>query len=233
MAMRHEGDQFEIVETSPSLHATLLIDLFKAAFGESVSAEDFEWKYLMNPLGQMRVWTVWERASGRLVASYGAFRKDFWYRDALIAAYQRADSMVHPEFQRRGLFQRMLSAMNEGLKADGALFQFGYSNDRSAGAIRKRADGVECFLSRSFVLPLGARNALDRLGCPPWLTRLLDSGFSPPIRFATGTFLGRSRYLASLKPVNRDNELDLACDCIENWLASVRSKTCLTPGRSR
>ena len=152
---------FECKIIDPCEHRKLLLDLFEEAFEEKVTVDQFVWKYENNPLGKMKVWSVWDKDTGTLAGTYGAFKRYFIHKGHLVTIYQRADSMVKPEYQRKGIFTRLLKEMNKFLSENEVLFQFGYSNDKSASGIRKFDNSRELYYSTVYVFVNGAENIVN------------------------------------------------------------------------
>lgn len=151
-------------EIDPAGHRQIIMDLFHLAYGEELTIDQFVWKYEENPQGKMRVWSIWDPERDLMVACYGAYARIFSRNATIVHTYQRADSMVHPEYRRRGLFTTLMNAMNASLQAEGnVLFQYGYSNDNSAKAIRRISGAREVYLSNVYVYPIGTGNIIARL----------------------------------------------------------------------
>lgn len=219
---------FECKIIDPSQHRELLISLFEEAFGEKVSLEQFVWKYENNPLGKMKVWSVWDVDTGTLVGSYGAFKRYFIEDGDSVIAYQRADSMVKPSYRRMGIFTKMLKEMNKDLFDEGVLFQFGYSNDKSASGIRKFDNSKELYHSNVYVYVNGSENIINSyLKINGKFSKILIGVGTPVIRlynWLNGYYRKNDVSLESLSSFN---------DLPEKWSYEAAKKYRFFPLRSK
>jgi len=150
--------QFRIID--PTEYRQEIMNLFWEAFQENISIEAFKWKYEEIPYGKMKVWSAWDGRTGKLLATASFCKRRFIHNGKIVTAYQRGDSMVKPGFQRQGIFSNLMRESAKALREEGACFVFGYSNERSAGALKKMDEVKELFLSNVYVFPIGCQNLI-------------------------------------------------------------------------
>ena len=199
---------FECKMIDPCEYRKLLLDLFEEAFEEKMAVDQFIWKYENNPLGKMKVWSIWDKDTGVLAGTYGAFKRYFIHKGSIVTVYQRADSMVKPEYRRKGIFTQLLKEMNKFLSENGVLFNFGYSNDKSASGIRKFNNSRELYYSTVYVFVNGAENIVNSyLKIKGILSRILISVGTAIIRMYN-MFCGYYKENdISLEPLKEFNDL--------------------------
>jgi GNAT superfamily N-acetyltransferase len=95
-----------------------------------VFARFFAWKHEQNPFGASPAWVATDE--GRIVGFRTFVRWEFEHRDGRIRRAVRAvDTATHPDYQGRGIFNRLtLHALDE-LRNDGVDFVFNTPNDKS------------------------------------------------------------------------------------------------------
>lgn len=122
-----EGDEFQIVE------------LFKKAFNEELSLEEWKWKYKENPEGFL---SFVGTKNNKIIVHYGMPYVKLKIKEKLVRAVSAGDTMVHPDYQgRKGgrlaflfLFSLGASSPEEGWRYLGARYNisvgFGFPNER-------------------------------------------------------------------------------------------------------
>ncbi|WP_255198800.1 GNAT family N-acetyltransferase [Halorarius litoreus] len=111
------------------------LELYHTVFGGD-GAEWFDWKYGSNPYVES-VPTVVAVSEGRVVGAKSGMAFQVGRGDETMLAIQPCDTMVHPEFRRRGLYSEMTEYM-KSVFADGepALF-FNFPNEATlAGSLK-------------------------------------------------------------------------------------------------
>jgi len=101
-----------------------LMDLFRKSFGSNMSAELWEWKYLQNPSGQSEV--VVATDNGNIVGARPFLYCDMWLADKRIKTAQHCDTMVHPDYQNQGIFNRMGQFAIQHLRETGHTLSYGF-----------------------------------------------------------------------------------------------------------
>lgn len=130
-----ERDQYVIRSAEPS-DAAAFCSLYETVWGHGRSTEWFRWKYVENPYVDHVPMFVAE-ADGRLVGTrpYVPLRMRMGRETPL--ALLTADTMVHPDHRRRGLFTRMTERSLSFYADREPAFSFNQPNDRSLGGYRK------------------------------------------------------------------------------------------------
>ena len=183
--------------------------LFELVNQRAVPTEQFDWKYEQCPLGMMTVWVAKEQQTGKIIGSYGAYPRHFLSGGKTILAYQRADSIVHPDYQGQGIFRELVGTMTKDLRAEGAHFHFGYSNDLSSRVHRKFPESRELFESLAYTLPNGSRSLRERSASLRW-PRLSAIAFPLlGMMFKSANHLIKAFSLSQYKLEDADNFGDL------------------------
>jgi len=114
-------------------HFEELTDLMHNAFGNLVSPDYFEWKYVRNPLGPAVGNIAREDSSGEIIAFYGLIPQLYRFGGQEQLLYQSCDTMTHSNFRRRGLFQRLAErTFKEQLSINDGFFAIGFGGSNSA-----------------------------------------------------------------------------------------------------
>jgi len=82
------------------------------------SARKFEWLYANNPAGPADIYLARDPASLKVIASYVIMPMRLWLRDRTVRIGQAIDGMVHPDFRRRHIFNRLQNELHDRLKAE-------------------------------------------------------------------------------------------------------------------
>jgi hypothetical protein len=80
-------------------------EMFELCFGACVGTKYFDWKYRENPIGPLVAFEAIHQ--GKSIASYGVIPELYEVEGQPIRIYQSMDTMTHPAYQRRGLFQKL------------------------------------------------------------------------------------------------------------------------------
>ncbi len=106
-----------------------LLDLFRASFGHTMSEEFWNWKYLQNPLTDPEVIVALD--NGRIVGARPFLLAEMWLGSERVIVAQHCDTMVHPEYQGRGIFKRMGEFAIRDLKEKGFALSYGFPGPMS------------------------------------------------------------------------------------------------------
>lgn len=95
--------------------------------------EWLEWKYMTNPLsrGTPTVFGAIHKESGKLAGMRPCMICKVVFGDKVIKAAQPCDTVVHPEFRRRGIFRDMNKVAIEEMTKDGYDLFFNFPNRNS------------------------------------------------------------------------------------------------------
>ncbi|WP_293030123.1 GNAT family N-acetyltransferase [Natronococcus sp.] len=106
------------------------LSLYERVFGRGRSPAWFRWKYEDNPYAD-HVPIVVAEDDGDLVGCRSLFAQEMRGHGAVRTAFQPCDTMVHPDYRRRGLFDRMNERTLERYAESGPAFFFNFPNEAS------------------------------------------------------------------------------------------------------
>ncbi len=106
------------------------LSLYEQVFGRGRSSAWFRWKYEDNPYVD-HVPIVVAEDDGRLVGCRSLFAQEMRGHGAVRTAFQPCDTMVHSDYRRRGLFDRMNERTLERYAERGPAFFFNFPNEAS------------------------------------------------------------------------------------------------------
>lgn len=114
-----------------------LAALTYASFGRSVSRAYYEWKYFDNPEGPAVAYVA--RANdGSLAGLYAVIPEAYYIRGRRTRLYQSCDTMTHPDFRRRGLFERLAERTYAEINSRGEELLKGFAGEMSfQGFVKK------------------------------------------------------------------------------------------------
>ena len=103
-----------------------LLDLFRVSFGQNMSAELWNWRYLQNPLASADPEVVVALDNGSIVGARPFLLTEMWLANEKVKAAQHCDTMVHPQYQREGIFNRMGKFAIQYLRENGFALSYGF-----------------------------------------------------------------------------------------------------------
>ncbi|MFU8869842.1 GNAT family N-acetyltransferase [Natronococcus sp.] len=106
------------------------LSLYERVFDRGRSPAWFRWKYEDNPYAD-HVPIVVAEDDGDLVGCRSLFAQEMRGHGTVRTAYQPCDTMVHPDYRRRGLFDRMNERTLERYAEGGPAFFFNFPNEAS------------------------------------------------------------------------------------------------------
>lgn len=109
--------------------------LFQASFGRELSAEEWRWFYVDNPVGPAYVSLFYE--GGQLLGHYAVVPTLLRMRGQSFIAYRSMTTMVHPDGRGRGLFTELANRVYKMLQDDKASMVYGFPNGNSAPGFAK------------------------------------------------------------------------------------------------
>lgn len=115
-----------------------LLDLFRASFGNSMSAEHWDWKYLQNPLNLPEPEVIVAVENGKIVGARPFLLAEMWLGNEKVKTAQHCDTMVHPDYQGRGIFNQMGKFAIQCLKDNGYALSYGFPNPKSRPGFLKQ-----------------------------------------------------------------------------------------------
>ena len=107
-----------------------LLDLFRASFGHDMSVKRWDWQFTHNPLASEIPDVCVAVDNNRIIAARPHMASKIWMGHENIKAVQRVNSMVHPGYQRQGIFSRMTHPVGDYLKTKNYAVHYGFPNSR-------------------------------------------------------------------------------------------------------
>ncbi len=107
-----------------------ILILFRDVFGSSRTPEWWDWQFIKNPFSRPIIWLA-ETPEKTLVGHYSLIPVPLWNKGALRKAGFSIHSMIHPNYQRRGLLQRLAASAEQQLAQDGIELGATFLNDNS------------------------------------------------------------------------------------------------------
>lgn len=105
----------------------LIIELYNQEFSTPMTPESWRWEYLGNPAGRLDIVVAW--VGDTLVGHCAAVPLLFRQNDRDIKATRMQNVLVHPEFQRRGIFFQTMHHLDEHLAQHSVDFVIGFPGD--------------------------------------------------------------------------------------------------------
>lgn len=108
-----------------------LLELFQKSFGHGINPELWNWKHVTNYLNPADPEVIVVTNNGRIIGARPFLLVEIGLGNEKIIAAQHCDTMVHPEYQRRGLFNLMGEFSLRYLKENGYGISYGFANLQS------------------------------------------------------------------------------------------------------
>jgi GNAT superfamily N-acetyltransferase len=173
------------VEIRTVIHADeieQLTDLFASTYGEKASVKFWEWKYISNPLAHLMPEVVVALDGSKIVGVRPFWLAELWLGDRKVVGAQHCDTLVHPDYRRQGIFNRMgKSAIHYLLEHDCPL-SYGFPGKMSRPGFLSQGYRILTPLELSFRLLKPGRligRHLPPRGLTTPLGNLLDRFYSP------------------------------------------------------
>ena len=115
-----------------------LLDLFQASFGEAVSAEYWDWKYLQNPFASSDPEVIVAVEDSKIIGARPFLLAEMWLGNEKVKTAQHCDTMVHPDYQGKGIFNRMEQFAIRYLKDNGYALFYGFPGPMSRPGFLKQ-----------------------------------------------------------------------------------------------
>lgn len=115
-----------------------MIELVRVVLGEgSIPRTEafWRWKHEQNPFGRSPAMVA--EVDGRIVSLRVFLRWRWRFGGRELAAVRPVDTATHPDWRRRGLFERLTRALVEAMRDEGVAFLFNTPNARSGQGYRK------------------------------------------------------------------------------------------------
>ncbi len=108
-----------------------LTELFALSFGQSTTAALWEWKYAKNPLARFMPHITVAMDGGKVVGARPYLLSELWLNHEKVIAAQHCDTMVHPDYRRQGIFNRMGREAVRYLYEHGCMLSYGFPGPMS------------------------------------------------------------------------------------------------------
>jgi hypothetical protein len=108
-----------------------LTELFTLVFKMKTTAEFWKWKYIENPLSAGMQDLVVALDGNKIVGARPFLLNELWLGDRKIIAAQHCDTMVHPDYRRQGIFNRMGKQALKYLGEHDCVLSFGFPGPMS------------------------------------------------------------------------------------------------------
>jgi GNAT superfamily N-acetyltransferase len=105
--------------------------LFELTFGSKNGADYWKWQYIQNPLTEY-IPEVTVAVDGTKIVGIRPFMlHELWLGDKKILAAQHCDTLVHPDYRRQGIFNRMGKFALQYLVEHNCALSFGFPGPMS------------------------------------------------------------------------------------------------------
>lgn len=138
-----------------------LLDLFCASFGRDMNPDFWSWKHVGNYLSPADPELIVAMDKDRIVGARPFLFVEIWLGKEKIKAAQHVDTMVHPEYQGKGLFNLMGQYSLEYLKENGCALSYGFANALSRRGFLKQGYQIIGAMDMMFKV-LRSRNIMLR-----------------------------------------------------------------------
>jgi hypothetical protein len=108
-----------------------LRELFQICFKWTISEKYWLWKYVSNPLADSNPDVIVALDNGIIRGARPFFLTQMWLNDSKIVAAQHCDTMVHPDFRKEGIFNKMGTYSMNYLKEHNYALSYGFPGPMS------------------------------------------------------------------------------------------------------
>ncbi len=115
-----------------------LLDLFRVSFGQNMSPELWDWKYLKNPLAPAAPEVIVALDNDKIVGARPFLLTEMWLDNEKVRTAQHGDTMVHPEHRNKGIFSRMGQFAIQYLKDNDYALSYGFPGPMSRPGFLKQ-----------------------------------------------------------------------------------------------
>jgi predicted N-acetyltransferase YhbS len=169
-----------------------ILELFQTVFGKERTADEWDWLFQQGPVGPADLIIA---VDGETIIAHAATIRRAAHVEGTASIFgQSVDAMTHPDWQKRGLNQRLNEALRPIHEAAGIEWVYGFSNEVSTRIVMERQ---------------GRRS----LGPFPLLARPLRGGIGAIAR------LGRSPEPPAPHPADIPNDIDALAEDAQRWHA--------------
>lgn len=140
---------------------SLLNRLYNSYYRDNRPLEEALWLYAQNPLGAATVFGAFDEG-GQLVGMRPCIPFKLWWNGEERRAYEFADALVHPRYQRRGIFSELLRMACEEAGEQGHVL-YSLPNEQSLAVYRQSPSLQALGDIVTIARPLSLRYLTDRL----------------------------------------------------------------------
>lgn len=108
-----------------------LLNLFRASFGHTMSAEHWDWKYLQNPFASSDPEVIVAVDDSKIIGAKPFLLAEMWLGNEKVKTAQHCDTMVHPDYRGKGIFNRMGQFAIRYLKDKGYALSYSFPGPMS------------------------------------------------------------------------------------------------------
>jgi GNAT superfamily N-acetyltransferase len=211
-----------------------LMDLFGACFGHNVPAEFWEWKYIQNPSASADPEVIVAIDNSKIVGARPFRLAEMWLGNEKVRAAQHGDTMVHPEHQRKGIFNQMGQFSIKYLEENGYALSYGLPNAKSRPGFLKQGyrivvpiEVMICVVNpQNLISPALGNKALGSgLGFlyDKFLNKKMTETFQPPTSFQLKAFDQFNDELKGIDTLRDPSPIDLVrSESYLRWLFDQR-----------
>lgn len=134
--------------------------LFEEVFQEECPISRWRWKYVENHLN--RTYTFLAEDNGRIVGHCSLLPTWMSFQGGKTMAAQRVDSMVHPDYRRRGILVSLAKECYARAAAEGVAILYHFPNEQSYSLSIQSLDSHRLGRLPQFVRILDARAIIER-----------------------------------------------------------------------
>jgi len=103
-----------------------LCDLFRLCFNRDMPLEVWEWQYLKNPFSSVDAEVIVALDGSKIVGARPFIYVEMWLENTKVITAQHCNTMVHPEYRGRGIFNRMGNYALQYLRENGFYLSYGF-----------------------------------------------------------------------------------------------------------
>ncbi len=103
-----------------------LIELYSQVFKSKSNVKSWEWKYVQHPLSSFMPEVVVALDGNKIVGARPFMLNELWLGNKKVIAAQHCDTMVHPDYRRQGIFNRMGAYAAGYLAEHGCALSYGF-----------------------------------------------------------------------------------------------------------
>ena len=201
-----------------------LVDLFQASFKLDKSHEIWRWKYTENPLASEDPDIIVAACDGKIVGARPFVVLEFWIKSEKAKAALFSDTMVHPDYQGKGIFSLMNKFAFDRLRQDGCALFFNYPNKNSLGGYLRQGSKIVSYIEHYFI-PVNPQKLISN--------KLNNRALGLSLGFLYGVLA----HTPVKNPVQQSNSLKV--DILDqfnpqlNSLDALRDRAAISPVRSQ